>query len=365
MINSVWYLAYRLLKTYTIAAISPAVQDAFISFISDGMLLALPLSLENNTIRAQTPIRLKDVKASFQNYLNLLDGVLEPKTPLYVLLRRHNAVSAITFVPYRAREDHREQYLYYRKELVNLLGDHHFEKTFICKEVGEITDARSWDERDQPQNGEQQAGQPYTCGLSHEENKVLKDAGYKKNICRLCDRRMKNKITDEALEALQTLQTPQKCVQIVHAPRLCILVSSTNNSQSLNADLVLALDLRTSSLSPELVMSHLPTTRPTFTFYHHPNTLIYFIFHSPDSATVQQRMKHTMAIPGLVNVHAQDCGVHVAQKIEIHEPSELVFEERDERLGKFRSMYLRGEWQGTESQYEALDKDKQFYDAVR
>ncbi|KAF1357300.1 hypothetical protein EJ07DRAFT_181490 [Lizonia empirigonia] len=120
-----------------------------------------------------------------------------------------------------------------------------------------------------------------------------------------------------------------------------------NATSSLNADLVLALDLRTSSLFPELVSSHLPTTRPTFTFYHHPNTLIYFIFHSLDSATVQQRMKHTMAIPGLVNVHAQDCGVHVDQKIEIHEPSELMFEERDERLGKFRN------------------QDKQFYDAVR
>jgi twinfilin-like protein len=111
--------------------------------------------------------------------------------------------------------------------------------------------------------------------------------------------------------------------------------------------------------------SLIPTTHPTFTFYRHSNTCLYFIFHSPDSAPVQQRMKHTMAIPGLINIHAEECGVRVDYKIEIHDPEDLVFEERDERVGRFRSMYLRGGWHGTESQYEALDKDKEFYDAVR
>ena len=105
-------------------------------------------------------------------------------------------------------------------------------------------------------------------------------------------------------------------------------------------------------------------THPTFTLYHHPNKRLYFIFHSPDSATVQQRMKHTMAIPGLVNVHAEDCGVHIDQKIEIHEPDDLAFED-DEKIGRFRSMYLRGGWQGTESQYNGLERDLEFYNAVR
>lgn len=76
-------------------------------------------------------------------------------------------------------------------------------------------------------------------------------------------------------------------------------------------------------------------------------------------------MKHTMAIPGLVNVHAEDCGLHVDQKIEIHEPEDLQFQEGDEKVGKFRSMYLRGEWQGTESRYEGQERDQAFYDAVK
>ena len=105
---------------------------------------------------------------------------------------------------------------------------------------------------------------------------------------------------------------------------------------------------------------------PSFTFYRHPTTkLLYFIFHSPDSATVKQRMKHTMAIPGLVNVHAQDQGVHVDQKIEIHSPEDLVFETKDERIGKFRSMYLRNRFEGTESKYDNLKADEAFHNAIK
>lgn len=75
-------------------------------------------------------------------------------------------------------------------------------------------------------------------------------------------------------------------------------------------------------------------------------------------------MKHTMAIPGLVNVHAEDNGVHVDQKIEIHDPVELMFETRDNRIGKFRSLYLRNASEGTESTYSAMEVDRRFLDAV-
>ena len=76
-------------------------------------------------------------------------------------------------------------------------------------------------------------------------------------------------------------------------------------------------------------------------------------------------MKHTMAIPGLINVHAKDADVHVDQKIEIHDPEDLVFEAKDERIGKFRSVYLRNRFEGTESTYRTMEADKAFYEAVK
>lgn len=119
-------------------------------------------------------------------------------------------------------------------------------------------------------------------------------------------------------------------------------------------------DLAISDIAPTL-----PTDIPSFTFYRHPTTnLLYFIFHSPDSASVRERMMHTVAIPGLVNVHAKEQGVYVDQKIEIHDPEDLAFDTKDERIGTFRSMYLRNRFQGTESVYHNLEADKAFYDAV-
>lgn len=326
--------------------ISEDVQGAFSNFIFNKPVLALPLALKNGSLHALPAVYTKSPDSSFQKDLNLLDDILDAKIPLYLLLRRGDSLSAITFVPFRAPVDECESYLHHRHDLVAAFGVEHIKTSLICKEIGEITDARSWVERDAFKN--ETEAEENTCKDSHDHDSKTVDIGYKKNQCRLCDRRMKNKITDEALAALGKLKNEGHCVQI-----------------SLNSDLALALDLQASSLSPEQISSHLPTTHPTFTFYRHPNNRLYFIFHSPDSATVQQRMKHTMAIPGLVNVHAEDCGVHVDQKIEIHEPEDLVFEESDDKVGRFRSVYLRNGFQGTESQYEGLESDKQFYDAVR
>lgn len=326
--------------------ISEDVQRAFRNFIFDKAVLALPLALKDSSLHALPTVYTKGSGVSFQNDLNLLDDTLDPRIPLYLLLRRGDSVTAITFVPFRAPVDERELYLHHRHDLFASFGAEEVKTSLICKEIGEITDARSWVERDTFKDKIEAEGK--TCEESHDQDDKMVDIGYKKNQCRLCDRRMKNKITEEALAALEKLKKEGDCVQI-----------------SLNSDLALALDLQISSIPPEQISSHLPMTYPTFTFYRHPNNRLYFIFHSPDAATVQQRMKHTMAIPGLVNVHAEDCGVHVDQKIEIHEPEDLVFEESDDKVGRFRSVYLRNGFQGTENQYEGLERDQQFYDAVR
>jgi twinfilin-like protein len=76
-------------------------------------------------------------------------------------------------------------------------------------------------------------------------------------------------------------------------------------------------------------------------------------------------MKHTVAIPGLVNIIARDIGVDVDQKLEIHDPDELDFEQKDKRIGKFRSMYLRNEFAGTESRWEGMEEQQKVLDAVR
>lgn len=146
--------------------------------------------------------------------------MLSPKHALYLILRRKDSLVAVTYVPYLASAESKELLLESRNELVNDLGKENFSASIICKEIGEITDARSWDERDGKEKSREDANAEgeQSCGVHEEtdaETAGAKDLGYRKNKCRLCDRRMKNKINDDALEALSKLDESGACVQLV------------------------------------------------------------------------------------------------------------------------------------------------------
>jgi twinfilin-like protein len=168
-------------------------------------------------------VSAKEPTISFQITLNKLETVINPWTSLYLLImRRKGSPIAITFVPYLTKETEREFFLAHRLELVQQLGEANFSQSLICKEVGEITDARSWHERD-GRNGNSTLSvstvelgqQERTCDNKDCKDIHVEDLGYRRNRCRLCDRRMKNRITPEALVALTMLSSPGAVVQIV------------------------------------------------------------------------------------------------------------------------------------------------------
>ena len=204
---------------------------AFAAFVEDGSCFALPLSLGvDSELQPLTPLFRKGT--SFQIALNELDGILTPVNSCYIILRRDKSLNFITYVPYRANKDDRAIFIKNRFECVRKLGEGRFTTSIICKEIGEVTDSRSWEERDaknQSQNtvvghtGEHKAHHSPEYG-----KECLIDAGHKKNKCRLCDRRMKNKMSPEALEALAQLHTPGLAVQIVLCPVLSFLQSAAN-----------------------------------------------------------------------------------------------------------------------------------------
>lgn len=354
--------------------IPSSVQEAFTTFHSDPSLFALPLTVSGTTLQSLSPIAYPEsAQATFQTALNRLDTVLDPKTAIYLILRRNGSLVAITFVPYLAKAEQKKFLVSNRNELVQKLGLVHFSSFIICKEIGEIADARSWDERDGKSNSWGDEGEKNTLDCSAcEKDEVkehdVKDLGYKKNKCRLCDRRMKNEIEDNALKALAKLDYGGACVQIVSCLWPCLLVEIMLillQSVDVRTE-ILQLNFHLNDINSSEVAEKLPTDRPSFTFYRHPsNNILYFVFCSPDSATVVERMKHTIAIAGLVNIIAKDNGVHIDQKIEIHDPEDLDFIEGDERIGKFRSVYLRNNFLGTESRWEGMEEYQKVLDSIR
>ncbi|KAH7115029.1 actin monomer binding protein-like protein [Dendryphion nanum] len=328
--------------------IPQTTHSAFKSFVTNPTLFTLPLQISHGHLSTLSPIpNPKDPSHTFQNALSQLDELLSPKTPLYLLIRHNRALTAVTFAPWLAEPELKNSYINNRQELVRALGEEHFSSSFISKEIGEITDARSWEERKSASETllhEQKTTACADCddcahGDGEKKDAAVQDLGYQQNKCRLCDRRMKNKIEERAADALKQLHAAGSCVQ------LAVDMSTTT----------LTLLFSTPHLTPATLPSRLPTTTPSFTFYRHPTSrLLYFVFCSPDSCTVKQRMTHTMAIAGLVGVIAKECGAEVDQTIEIHEPEDLEFREGDERIGRFRSVFQLGEKVGTENVWEGM-----------
>jgi twinfilin-like protein len=162
-----------------------------------------------------------DSQHTFQLALNQLDSVLSPKTALYLILRHEESLVAITFAPYPADATIKTLLLDNRQILVKALGEEHFSSSIICKEIGEITDARSWDERSG--NGQSWGDDGVHVDACEREDVTgngVHDLGHKKNQCRLCDRRMKNNIEDAALDALKRLAEGGDCVQLASTLRL-------------------------------------------------------------------------------------------------------------------------------------------------
>ncbi|OAL48453.1 hypothetical protein IQ07DRAFT_645917 [Pyrenochaeta sp. DS3sAY3a] len=330
-----------------------ATLSAFTTFTTTPSHFALPLVITlTDTTLTLTPLHsfISPPTAPFQASLNTLEDVISPRIPLFIILRRGEILYAITYIPYLAKEDERKALLECRREVVKVLGREKFDAELICKEVGEVCDERSWIERDRSIGFGNEGREAHECdggdgceGLEGVGRKQeSRDLGYKANKCRLCDRRMKNKIEPEALEALGKLDEVGMMVQItLHLP------TST-----------LTHHLTTPSVPPTTVPSLLPPLIPTYTFYQHPSGLLYFIAHCPDSCSVQARMQHTMGIPALISLHAPGVGARVDEKIEIQDAADLVFEGKDKRVGRYRSVYARGGWVGTELQYQGMEEVK-------
>lgn len=194
--------------------------DAFNAFAADSTFFALPLAVAKGTLQSLPTIRFPDdPQHTFQQALNQLDSVLGPRTVLHLILRHEGLFVAITFVPYAADVGDKTLLLDNRSLLVKSLGEQHFSSSIMCKEVGEVIDTRSWDER---------SGQGHSWTDHYNEDvdaygdlehldDTVHDLGHKKNKCRLCDRRMQNKIDDAALDALKSLTESGDCVQLVGA----------------------------------------------------------------------------------------------------------------------------------------------------
>ncbi|ORY15218.1 hypothetical protein BCR34DRAFT_598687 [Clohesyomyces aquaticus] len=280
--------------------------DALNDFLSDATKFALLLQIHAGELKPLLSVTYPPGPSpGFRQALPLLEPLIDRKTPLYLITRRDESLTAIAYVPYCADEALKKEYLDKRGALVKTLGESHFSTSIICKAPEEITDLRSWEGRDQV------VLECDSCEGVQCEPTSLRDLGHVMNRCRLCDHRMKMKIEPAATEALKELRNDGDCVQIM------IDIESET----------LVLGFYNKSVGPGELLTKFPTETPSLTFYRHLHSgITYFVYCSPDSAPVKERMTYTMSIPGLVNIIASNNGVVVDKKLEIHDGDDLAFD---------------------------------------
>jgi twinfilin-like protein len=213
----------------TQSGIPPTVYEAFKAFSTDHSQFALLLQISTGKLHTLAAIAFpSNPESTFQNALFQLESVINAHTPLFVIIRQNRSLSAITYIPYLADSKLKEQYLANRNLLVQSLGESLFSVSVICKDPGAILDARAWEERQSTyrfmdlHHGHDGDAEYDSCEKDEPQQTSVIDLGYKKTKCRLCDRRMKNKLEEDGLSALRNLNGGGDCVQLVRNTRLRI-----------------------------------------------------------------------------------------------------------------------------------------------
>ena len=134
--------------------VSAELQDAFTRFNSDTSTFCLPVTITAETLTPLPPISFQGTPTadSFISALPQLSSVLQPKTPIYLLLRRpissSTALIALTYIPSNAPVRAKTLFASTRSTLTRELGTEKFASTVFATEEEEVLGQDAWRERD-------------------------------------------------------------------------------------------------------------------------------------------------------------------------------------------------------------------------
>lgn len=132
--------------------VSPELHDAFNTFSSDQSLFALPITISSESLTPLSSIPFSssagaDADAAFYASLPQLASVLQPKTPLYLILRYGSSLLALTYIPSNAPVRAKTLFASTRATLARELGTEKFVSTIFATEEEEVVGEEAWRER--------------------------------------------------------------------------------------------------------------------------------------------------------------------------------------------------------------------------
>ncbi|KAK5077942.1 Twinfilin-1 [Lithohypha guttulata] len=300
---------------------STELQEAFNDFTADSSFFALPITISNEALTPQQPIPF--TSSDFTSSLPSLKDHLQPKTPIYLILRPSPAVNhgliAVTYVPSVAPVRQKMLYASTRNTLTRDLGLEKFGDSVFATDDFEVLDPGHWEARTQG------AGTKKEGGLSAGDDILTREERELQSVKRAEEEerhgtqgrdlmgsggsggRLAMKTTDDARQALSTLGQEGSFVQ------LGIEVSSET----------LELLKSEEGIQPGGFLEAVPGDRPSYSFYHYPGTEeVIFLYTCPGSSKVKERMVYASARASVLQL-AKGEGLNVTKRLEQGDTGEV------------------------------------------
>ncbi|KAL4892320.1 putative actin monomer binding protein [Aspergillus ambiguus] len=319
-------------------SVSSDLHDAFNAFSSDQSLFCLPVTI---TAESLTPLPSIGFVApnAFYPSLAQLSTVLQPKTPIYLLLRRpadsspgsgSSTLVALTYIPSNAAVRAKTLFASTRSTLVRELGTEKFATTIFATEEDEVLTEDAWREREAETNGAQREE---LMGEKERELEAVRraeeearsgtpgrDIGIGGSFRRGgggaggggfgpstgSGMHVSMPVEEAAQTALSELQEGALVQLAIDIPRETLTLAAAE-----------------SGVEPSAVQDHISGASPRYTFYHYPGSeAVIFVYTCPSGSSIKERMLYASSRMSALEL-AQGQGVKVSKKIEASAPDEI------------------------------------------
>ncbi|PGH35557.1 PTK9 protein tyrosine kinase 9 [[Emmonsia] crescens] len=319
--------------------VSSELQDAFNAFVSIPSHFCLPVTISSERLvpleSIPFPSSSADDDTKFFNSLPLLAPHTQPKTPIYLILRRtsgSNALIAVTYIPSTSPVRAKTLFASTRATLVRELGSEKFTSTIFAADAEEVLDTAVWKERDADRNaatggvaedGEAESRRHDLMGKEERElNEVRKQEEQERSMTRRRDvgiggtigrgngngeSELHIGIGDGVKEALQQERASGSVIRLtIDVPTETLALISTE-----------------SDVEPNSLASLISDSKAQYTFYNYPDPkAVIFIYTCPSGSIIKERLLHASSRNDVVKLAGLQ-GVEVAHKIEASEPTDI------------------------------------------
>ncbi|KAJ5956241.1 hypothetical protein N7501_010520 [Penicillium viridicatum] len=314
--------------------VSSELQDAFARFNSDSSTFCLPVTITAEALTPLAPISFQGSPSenAFFSALPQLSSVLQPKTPIYLLLRRPSTAStaliALTYIPSNAPVRAKTLFASTRSTLSRELGTEKFASTVFATEEDEILGQDAWRERDG--EGPNAISREDMMGEKERELEAVRKAEAEaRNGTPGRDigiggtfgpgtgsgMRVSMPVDEGAKSALRDLRDGGLVQLTVDIPTEKIVLADSQSGVEANS-----------------VATHISSSSPRYSFYHYPGSdVVIFVYTCPTGSSIKERMLHASSRRNAITVAEQE-GLKIEKKIEASGPDEITGDRLQEEV---------------------------------